>query len=115
MQSGIKLMADYHCWSLWHHGGSEVGNIDPRTLGISTTLQARLKRWAEDFDSHLDLSDPASVSWTEDEEITFDREGRRLCTALASELGSRFAVYFFDHRTARCIPVLELYVGIQDA
>lgn len=106
-------MADYHCWPLWHHGGSEIGNIDPRTLGLSPELQTRLKRWSEEYDSHLDLSDPASVSWTEAEEIAFDTEGRKLCTALAVELGPRFAVSFFDQKTARCIPVLELYVPPQ--
>ena len=109
MRAGIKLMADYHCWPLWRHGGSEVGNIDPRTLGLSTALQVRLKRWAEDYDSHLDLSDPAAVSWTQEEETAFDCEGRKLCTALATEVGPSFDVFFFDQRTARCIPVLELY------
>lgn len=99
-------MADYQCWPLWHCGGIEVGNIDPRTLGLPTTLQARLKRWAEDYDSHLDLSDPASVRWTEDEEAAFDLEGRRLCAALAHELSLRFSVFFFDRRTASCIPAV---------
>ncbi|RXK55848.1 hypothetical protein ESB00_08180 [Oleiharenicola lentus] len=107
-------MADYHCWPLWHHGSSKVGNIDPRSLGLSTALQTRLKHWAEEYDSHLDLSDPAAVSWTPEEETAFDREGRRLCTALANEVGSGFDVCFFDQKTARCIPVLELYTGSQE-
>ena len=115
MRSGIKLMADYHCWPLWHHGGSEVGNIDPSTLGLSTMLQARLQRWAEDFDSHLDLSDPASIRWSDEEEARFDVEGRRLCTALAQELGTQYAVVFFDQRAAKCIPVTELFVPSQNA
>lgn len=111
MRPGIRLMADYRCWPLWHHGGSDVGNIDPRTLGLSTDLQARLERWAQDYDAHLAVSDPASVHWTDDEAAAFDREGRRLCTALARELGASHAVFFFDPRTARCIPAVELFVG----
>ena len=31
-------MADYHCWPLWHHGGREVGNLDPGEIGVSDSL-----------------------------------------------------------------------------
>lgn len=103
-------MADYQCWPLWHHGGAAVGNIDPRRLNISAALQARLQRWSEDYDSHLVLNDPASTHWSEEESAAFDLEGRRLCMALAHETGPRFAVFFFERETGRCIPALELFV-----
>lgn len=104
MKPGIKLMADYHCSPLWHHGGSKVGNIDPVDLGVSEALASKLAAWAASFDSHLNISDPASTSWTEEEEHAFEVEGHRLCRELASEMGERFSIVY----SSRCIPVEAL-------
>lgn len=104
----IKLMADYGCWPIWHHGGEQVGNIDPCTLGLSTALLKKLGGWAEVFESHLDRSDPAATSWSEKEAADFDDEGRRLCRQLALELAGRFSVYYFDSRSNLCLPAAEL-------
>jgi hypothetical protein len=101
---GIKLMADYHCWPLWHHGSDVVGNIDPEDVGVSEALASRLEDWAATFDSHLNVSDPASTSWTEEEENRFDAEGRQLCRELAAEIGDRYSVVY----SSRCIPVEAL-------
>lgn len=100
----IKVMPDYHCPPLWHHGGPEVGPIDPSALGLSEALAAKLKRWAATYDSHLNLNDPAGSKWTREEEARFDAEGRQLCRDLANEVGSRFAVVY----SSRCIPVEAL-------
>jgi hypothetical protein len=97
----IKLMPDYQCWPLWHHGGSRVGNIDPRELGLSDALVGALEHWKEVYDSHLDLADPASTRWTKEEEAEFERLGRMLCRDLAREIGDRFSVVY----SSRCIPV----------
>jgi len=101
---GLKLMADYHCWPLWHHGGREVGNIDPAEVGVSEALAAKLESWAATFDSHLNVSDPAAATWTQEEENQFEAEGRRLCRALGAEIGCRFTIVY----SSRCIPVETL-------
>jgi hypothetical protein len=100
----IKLMSDYHSPPLWHHGGAEVGPIDPASLGLSEALVAKLESWANTYDSHLNISDPAATAWTQEEEIRFDAEGRRLCRELAAEVGERFAVFY----SSSCIPVEAL-------
>ena len=99
----IKLMADYGCWPIWHHDG-QIGNIDPRALEVTERLAEALQNWAAVYDSHLDVSDPASTTWTVDEEQEFDVEGRRLCHLLAEEVGAKFRVFY----SSRCIPVGEL-------
>src|SRR6516162_9853599 len=92
----IKLMPDYECWPLWHHGGNQVGNIDPRLIGVSGPLVDDLERWANVYESHLNLSDPAFTNWTKEEEAQFDTEGRKLCLRLAAELRTRYSVFYFD-------------------
>jgi hypothetical protein len=99
----IKLMPDYHCWPLWHHGGPQVGNVDPDELGITEGLAAKLRAWAATYDSHLNLTDPASTTWTTEEEKLFDEEGRRLWRELAAEVGDRYSVFYFDAQTATCV------------
>lgn len=101
---GLKLMADYGCWPLWHYGGPEVGNVDPAEIGVSDSLAAKLERWAASFDFHLNTSDPAATSWTLEESNRFEAEGRDLCRALAEEIGDRFSVVY----SSRCIPVNSL-------
>lgn len=104
----IKLMPDYHCWPLWHHGGDQIGNIDPREIGISSGLADDLERWADVYESHLNWSDPASTKWTKEEEAQFDLEGRQLCRRLAAEAGDRFSFFYFEPQSASCIPVETL-------
>lgn len=104
-------MPDYQCWPLWHHGDGMTGNIDPRSLGLSVELQVQLEHWADVYESHLDWSDPASTRLTEQEEKAFEFEGRRLCVALAQELGIRFSVFYFDRKSAACVPASELFLG----
>jgi hypothetical protein len=106
----IKLMPDYECWPLWHHGGKQVGNIDPRAIGVSGPLADDLERWANVYQSHLNRSDPASTKWTKEEQAQFDVEGRKLCLRLAAELRTRYSVFYFDPFTKSCIPAEALDV-----
>ena len=101
-------MPDYQCWPLWHHDSKEIGNIDPREIGISDGLAGDLESWSEVYESHLNWSDPASTKWTEEEEKQFDAAGRSLCIRLAEEVGGRFSVFYFDLKSARCIPASAL-------
>jgi hypothetical protein len=97
-------MPDYQCWPIWHHGGEECGPIDPRELELSDALVADLLRWSEVYESHLNWSDPASTSWTKEEEAEFDRDGRKLCRRLATKIGDRFEIFY----SSECIPVEAL-------
>lgn len=101
-------MPDYGCWPLWHHCGDQIGNIDPREIGISSGLADDLERWADVYESHLNWSDPASTKWTQEEEVQFDSQGRQLCRRLAAEAGSRFSFFYFEPQSASCIPVEAL-------
>lgn len=58
----IKLMADYQCFPLWEASPGAVGNIDPKDLPISLSLQRELMVWAEKFDATLNMQDPARCS-----------------------------------------------------
>ncbi len=87
-------MADYGCWPLWHDGHSEVGNIDPADIGLSESLKSDLTEWLDSYESHLDLSDPASCGWTKEEELTFDYIGIALWKRLVEEVGGRYSVSF---------------------
>ena len=90
----IKLMADYRCHPLWHDGGAEIGNIDPAEIGLSEDLLHDMDAWVAIFESHLDLSDPASCSWTKAEEAEFDRIGLGLRDRLTEEVGNRYAISY---------------------
>lgn len=97
----IKVMADYDCWPLWHDGppNGDVGDIDPLTLPIDPSLQARLLEWADAYGALLDRDNPAATlppqSW-------FDQEGRQLALELQLALGETIRVrYWKDKDTNR--------------
>jgi hypothetical protein len=98
----IKLMADYDCYPLWHGGGDQIGNIDPRTLPISTALVEALRDWAAEYDSRLDRKD-GSVSVTPEAEEAFDRTGIELARRLRQELGAGWDVVYFSDRLGRIL------------
>ena len=99
----LKLMTEYGSWPIWRHDGPP-GNVDPRELGISERLAQGLENWSATYDSHLNVSDPAATSWSAEEEKSFDAEGRRLCLALAEEIGARYSIVY----SSQCIPVSDL-------
>lgn len=74
----IKLMPDYDCSPLWYHGGSKIGPVDLTSLGLSEALVEKLQHWAATYDSYLNRGDPATTTWTKEEEQRFDADGRDL-------------------------------------
>lgn len=92
----IKLMADYDCWPLW--GLSEVGNIDPCTLSLSTTTQEALAKWAQDYNNTLNRADPIQSAFaTPEDALAFNKEGWRLWECLQRELPELKVLYFDNH------------------
>ena len=89
----LKLMADYQCYPLWEASPGEVGNIDPNSLPISTSLREQLMDWADVYDSILNWEDPARSGFASvDAEEAFNAQGIRLADQLREELGPEFAV-----------------------
>lgn len=82
----IKLMPDYECWPLWDM--DNLGDIDPKELLITETLQEKIENWAKKFDSILDWDDPGNSGGfvTEDEEKLFAEEGWVILEELRKEL-----------------------------
>jgi hypothetical protein len=99
----IKLMPDYQCYPLWHYRSPQVGCIDPRDVGVSESLVADLLAWAEEYDSHMNWSDPAAARWSAEETAAFDTRGRHLACRVAREIGSRYKVFYFDRVTQSCV------------
>lgn len=91
----IKLMADYGCYPLWHVDSDEFGDIAPSSLPISESLQNALMDWANIFDSILDMDDPASSGFKNDqEEKDFIQKGYELSLCLKHELGNTYEVIY---------------------
>lgn len=90
----IRLMPDYHCFPLWWGAGeAEVGNIDPRDLGLSDDLVAALGAWAAAYDSTLNQDDPARSGFaTPAAEQAFRTTGEILRDRLRAELGTEIEV-----------------------
>jgi len=86
-------MADYQCFPLWEASPGAVGNIDPKDLPISSSLQQELMAWAAKFDATLNMDDPASSGFkSELEADEFRMNGEALAQRLRKELGSSYAV-----------------------
>lgn len=84
-------MADYYCYPLWEAPPGQVGNIDPSTLPISSDLIAQLTEWACMYDNTLNLDDPASSGFYNDEEESeFKKFGNEIGERLKNELGSGY-------------------------
>jgi hypothetical protein len=89
----LKLMADYQCYPLWEASPGEVGNIDPNSLPLSTSLQAQLLDWADVYDKTLNWEDPATSGFAcVDAVDEFKAQGMRLADRLRAELGPEFVV-----------------------
>ena len=91
----IKLIPDYDCHPLWHHQSKEVGNIDPETLGISSSLVRRLNSWQQEYNQTQNREDPIRSGFTEKEtEAAFVAVGYKLANDLNQELPSVNIVYY---------------------
>lgn len=91
----IRVMADYHTYPLWVSIDNDFeNNINPENLPISADLIAKLMNWAKQYDSILNLEDPASSDFPSKEEQNFMNEGKTLSVQLQQELGSAYEVVF---------------------
>lgn len=89
----IKLMPDYHCYPLWEQSDNAVGNIDPASLPIPSTLAEELLAWAREFDATLHLDDPLRSGFTDPtQEAAFKKRGEILQQQLAQALGANYLV-----------------------
>jgi len=64
----IKIMADYHCYPLWHISTSKLENLNPNDLPISSALCLRLMRWAEIYDTTLNMKSPIDFGFSSEVE-----------------------------------------------
>ncbi|EEF60033.1 hypothetical protein Cflav_PD3092 [Pedosphaera parvula Ellin514] len=86
-------MADYQCFPLWEAPPGTVGNINPKDLPLSNNLRRDLAKWAEWYDSTLNLDDPAKSGFpNESIREEFKRTGEELGRRLKEELCKDFAV-----------------------
>lgn len=96
----IKLMPDYQCWPLWSTNAIFNGayNINPSILPISELLKKELDDWREEFDSILNMNDPASSDFPSDAAFElFKKKGRDIKNLLQSELGLKYKIiYYYD-------------------
>lgn len=89
----VKLMPDYQCFPLWDMTPGAYGDLDPKNLPISETLQAQLMNWARAYDETLNLDDPMKSGFkTVVAKDAFEAEGMRLADRLRKELGAEFEV-----------------------
>ncbi|BDZ49702.1 hypothetical protein GCM10025867_19430 [Frondihabitans sucicola] len=78
----IRLFSDWGFeWPLWENGHPSY-NMEPADLGHSAELTARTRRWADDYESHLDINATPvvwrdSMTWN-----TWVEGGRRISELL---------------------------------
>lgn len=93
--NSIKLMPDYECHALWHYNSKEVGDIEPRSLGLSNELASDIENWAAEYDSTLKQKDPAESGFpNKEDEIKFVSNGYKLALRLKKELKGMSVIYF---------------------
>lgn len=81
------MMAEFHCWPLWHVGPRDVGNIDPETLPISEDLKHALSDWATRWDEILDDAYPPDSAFPSQEaEEKFHADGLEIFNRLQLQL-----------------------------
>jgi len=91
----IKLMADYRCHPLWGATLEDFGDISPEELPISSELKHSLREWAERYDAILNMDDPASSGFkNEEDEKRFIDDGHKLAYLLQEELGNTYNIIY---------------------
>lgn len=105
MKKQLELMADYDCYPLWEHENNDlVDNPSPATLPLSSETIARLEKWADDYDSILNRSDPALSGFpNKEQEEAFEIEGINLWLKLKEELGTDYEIVYFSHKLQKTI------------
>jgi len=101
----IKLMVDYCCPPVWWDDGYRVGPVELSDLPITRELRDRLGRWADMYDSTLDMNYPPDSGFENVSDfLAFDDEGEQLWLSLISELSPDYDVLY---RSARSTKVLS--------
>ncbi|MGP2438630.1 hypothetical protein [Streptomyces sp. JW3] len=97
----VKLMAEYECYPVWVGRLASMDNVPAATLPISRGLIADIGRWAEEYEATYDPDDPLSSGFSDDRaESTFVEKGTALATRLQRELGSDYAVAYYNMLTS---------------
>ncbi|PML75739.1 hypothetical protein [Enterovibrio norvegicus] len=103
--SSIKVMADYHCFPIWHYRSDNVGDVDPATLPISEELIVSLLEWASSYDATLNNKDPIKSDFpNRSAKNEFIKKGLELATKLKSELRS-VEVYYYHEGIGRNVHI----------
>ena len=107
----IKLMPDYHYWPLWwYEGTDEVGNINPKDLDLSSETLTLLEKWAEKFDSFINMEEPnVPVPISNDELELFEKDGIKIWKKLIEELQNRYKVVYFSQKYRKVIENFDDY------
>jgi hypothetical protein len=103
MTKQIKLMTEYGAHPLWWHKETaremNAYNLMPSTLPLRLETLARLRKWAETYDSILRWDDPAASGFaTKEEEEAFEQEGIALWEMLREELGDNYHVVYHSQK-----------------
>lgn len=93
----IRFMPEYSSTSLWPDNDKARADfkmpIEYSTVGLSSELIQRLKRFDDRVMDIIDWSDPAGPSpLTKEEQIQLYNEGKTLLEMVRAELGSDFEV-----------------------
>ena len=101
----LKLMTDYQCHPLWEYENNElINNPAPNTLPLCNETIARLEKWAGDYDATLNLEDPVSSGFAnQDNEEAFELEGINLWYQLRKELGADYEVVYYSHKLKKIL------------
>jgi hypothetical protein len=104
MAKQIKLMADYQSYPLWWAGTADPGNINPATLTLNAETVSRLQHWAEAYDATLNLDDPYSSGFPNEEaEEAFNIEGINLWKQLREELKPEYEVLYYSYKLGKLL------------
>jgi hypothetical protein len=102
MTKKIKLMLDYGCYPLWWYDSEQVGNIDPKSLPLSSEMIQHLTELAEKNDATLNWDDPSeSEELTEAEIRKLDKELSLLKIKLQKELYPDYEVVYFSEKLGK--------------
>ena len=107
MSNRLKLMSDYHCWSLWEMHEGCYQNINPEELPLSDDLKSSLHRWAVSFDRTLNHDYPPESGFARPEaEEAFESEGLRIWQELQTQLCEAYEVVYYSQHLARVLDKL---------
>lgn len=98
-------MADYECFPIWRDSPSGTENVSPEEIGLPRELASALNSWADRFDETLDRADPSRSGFKDTAtEQAFYSDGTVMAEQVATILGARFEILFFDARTGKLTP-----------